>query len=169
MRASKGDHPPSLASRSSLRSMATAAISPVIVQSPAGNPTSGCPIFLDADSWVVWATPFLDWQPTSVGPNGKARMQLESFQAAAAFLPRCKISRSAPDLAAAGVVHVMTVRLSDACWSRILTELSAAQVFAHKASSVYELHSFMENAVFQTPANLELKADDWWEAEAFVL
>ena len=63
----------------------------------------------------------------------------------------------------------MTVRLSDACWSRILTELSAAQVFGHKASSVYELHSFMENAVFQTPANLELKADDWGEAEAFVL
>ena len=42
VRASKGDHPPSLASRSSLRSMATAAISPVIVQSPAGIRRARC-------------------------------------------------------------------------------------------------------------------------------
>jgi hypothetical protein len=92
-----------------------------------------------------------------------------TFQAVKAFLPRCKISRIPADLAAANAVNVLAVRLTDACWSRILTELNSAQVFARTANSVNELHDFLKEANIPTPANLDLVAGDWRNAEAFTL
>ena len=59
--------------------MAAVALQPVVVDSPAGAPTSGCPIFLTANSEVVLATPGLDWQPAPAGPGGAARVQLMTF------------------------------------------------------------------------------------------
>ena len=66
-------------------------------------------------------------------------------------------------------VNVLTVRLTDAAWSRILTELLAAQVFAQTANSLDELHTFMKGATIPTPANLGLVAGDWHNAEAFTM
>ena len=149
--------------------MAAAAPVPVPVDSPAGAPTVDCPIFLAANSDVVNATPSLDWQPAPVGPGGGARVQLKSFQAVKAFLPRCKTARTAADQAAALAVNALTFRLTDACWSRILTELTAAQIFAKTAHSIDELHDAIRDAVIPTPANLDLIAGDWRNAEAFAL
>ena len=149
--------------------MAAVAQQLVVVDSPAGAPTSGCPIFLTANSEVVLATPGLDWQPAPAGPGGAARVQLMTFQATKAFLPRCKISRIPADLAAANAVNALTVRLTDACWSRILTELNSAQVFTRTANSIDELHDFLKEANIPTPANLDLVAGDWRNAEAFTL
>ena len=149
--------------------MAAVALQPVVVDSPAGAPTSGCPIFLAANSEVVSSTPGLDWQPAPAGPGGAARVQLMTFQAIKAFLPRCKISRIPADLAAANAVNALTVRLTDACWSRILTELTSAQVFTRTANSIDELHDFLKEANIPTPANLDLVAGDWRNAEAFTL
>ena len=89
--------------------MAAVALQPVVVDSPAGAPTSGCPIFLAANSEAVSSTPGLDWQPAPAGPGGAARVQLMTFQAVKAFLPRCKISRIPADLAAANAVNALTV------------------------------------------------------------
>ena len=152
-----------------LGAMAAIAPQPVVVDSPAGAPSSGSPIFLTANSEVVSSTPCLDWQPAPAGPGGAARVQLLTFQAVKAFLPRCKISRIAADLTAANAVNVLTVRLTDACWSRVLTELSAAQVFAETSNAIEELHSFLQDANIPTPANLDLVAGDWRHAEAFAL
>ena len=149
--------------------MAAVALQPVVVDSPAGAPTSGCPIFLAANSEAVSSTPGLDWQPAPAGPGGAARVQLMTFQAVKAFLPRCKISRIPADLAAANAVNALTVRLTDACWSRILTELTSAQVFTRTANSIDELHDFLKEANIPTPANLDLVAGDWRNAEAFAL
>ena len=49
------------------------------------------------------------------------------------------------------------------------TLLLAAQVFAQPANSLDELHTFMKDAMIPTPANLELVAGDWRNAEAFVV
>ena len=136
--------------------MAAAVPQPVMVGSPIGAPTADCPIYLDANSPVVLATPCLNWQPAPAGPGGQARMQLMTFQAVSAFLPPCSTSRTAVDQAAANAVNVLTVRLTDAAWSRILTELLAAQVFAQTANSLDELHTFMKGATIPTPANLEM-------------
>ena len=84
-----------------------------------------------------------------------------TFQAVKAFMPRCKVSRIPADLAAANAVNVLTVRFTDACWSRILTELRDAQVFVNAANSISELHDFMKDAAIPTPANLDLVAGDW--------
>ena len=141
----------------------------VAVGSPAGAPSAECPIFLAANSEVVSSTPCLDWQPAPAGPGGEARVQLKTFQAVKAFLPRCKFSRIAADLTAANAVNVLTLRLHDACWSRILTELKAAQVFSKTFNSVDELHDSLKDATIPTPANLDLVAGDWRNAEAFAL
>ena len=149
--------------------MAAVAPQPVVVASPAGNPTAECPIYLAANSGVVSSTPCLDWQPAPAGPGGAARVQLNTFQAVRAFLPRCKISRTPADLAAANAINVLVVRLTDAGWSRILTELQAAQVFATTANSIDELQGFLKEATIPTPANLDVVAGDWRNAEAFAI
>ena len=61
------------------------------------------------------------------------------------------------------------MRLTDSAWSRILTELLTAQVFAQPANSLNELHAFMKDAILPTPASLELVAGDWRHAEAFAV
>jgi len=87
--------------------MAAAVPQPVMVGSPIGAPTADCPIYLDANSPVVLATPCLNWQPAPAGPGGQARMQLMTFQAVSAFLPPCSTSRTAVDQAAANAVNVL--------------------------------------------------------------
>lgn len=149
--------------------MAAAAPPAVVVDSPAGVPTAECPIFLVANSEVVVSTPCLEWLPAPAGPGGAARVQLNTFQAIKAFIPRCKVSRIGADLAAANAINMLTVRLADACWSRILSELQAAQVFSKTANSIGELHDFMKEATIPNPANLDLVAGDWRPAEAFTM
>ena len=151
------------------RTMAAVVPQPVAVSSPIGVPTADCPVYFDANSPVVSATPFLDWQLAPAGLGGQARMPLMTFQAVIAFLPRCSIPRNAADQAAAHAVNVLIVRLTDSAWSRILTELLAAQVFAKPANSLDELHAFMKDAILPTPANLKLVAGDWHHAEAFAV
>ena len=90
--------------------MAAFAPQPVAVGSPAGASTSDCPIFFAASFEAVSSTPCLDWQPVPAGPGGEARVQLETFQAVKAFLPRCR-TRIAADLAAANYGVVPGVRL----------------------------------------------------------
>ena len=57
-------------------------------------------------------------------------MQVMTSQAVIAFFSRCSISRRIVDLTAARAVNALAVRLTDSAWSRILTELLSAQVFA---------------------------------------
>ena len=151
------------------RAMTAVASRPVVVNSPTENPTADCPIYLDADSPVVSATPFLDWQWAPAGPGGQARVQLMTSQAVIAFFPRCSISRRIVDQTAAHAVNALAVRLTDSAWSRILTELLSAQVFARPVNSLDELHASMRDACFPTPARLEIAADDWHHVEAFAV
>ena len=57
-------------------------------------------------------------------------MSLATFQAVKSFLPRCKIARTPADVTAAGNVNLLILRFADAFWARVLTELTAADVFA---------------------------------------
>ena len=146
---------------SHFRAMTAVALQPVVVNSPTEVPTADCPIYLDADSPVVSATLFLGWQQAPVGPGGRARMQLMASRAMIAFFPRCFISRGIVDQTAAHAVNALSARLTDSAWSRILTELLSAQVFARPANSLNELHASMGDACFPTPARLGIAADDW--------
>ena len=125
------------------------AAAPIPVASPPGGVTAGCPIILPASCAAVTSTLlFLDWQPAAAAPGGAAQVQLATFQAVKAFLPRCNVSRIPADLASASAVNVLCVRLTDARWSRILTELDAAQIFSRNRSTVEELHAAIKDAVF---------------------
>ena len=142
------------------------AAAPTPVTSPPGGARPEGPIIRPANCAVVTSTMlFLDWRPAAAAPGGAAQAQLTTFEAVKAFLPRCKVSRQPANLAAAGAVNMLSVRLTDAAWSRILTELDAAQVFAQNRHTVEELHAAAREAVYPNPASLELVAADWRAAE----
>lgn len=141
----------------------------VNVASQAGPDTPENPIFLLATEPLVTATPFLDWRPAPAGAGGAARVSLATFQALRAFIPRASISRVPANVAAASAVHSMTVRLTDACWSRILTELMAANILAQAPIDVSSLWDAMATATFPNPAALELVAGDWRATQPFTI
>ena len=78
-RACGGHVPHRLPSVDRYRTMAAVAPQPVLVDSPAGAPTSDCPIFFFANSEVVLSTPYLDWQPAPAGPGGQARKVVRTW------------------------------------------------------------------------------------------
>ena len=132
---------------------------PIPVTSPGGPDTPEGPIILPANCAVVASTfVILDWQPAAAAPGGGAQVQLPTFAAVKAFLPFCRLSRNPADLAAAGAVNVLEVRLTDAAWSRIFTEMEAAQVFSQSFPTVGGLHKATRDAVYPTIANLEVTA-----------
>ena len=130
----------------------------VVVSSPADPPTAECPIYLPANSALVTITPYLDWLPAPPGPGGSVRVQLSTFQAVRAFLPRCSISRLPADLTAARAINAFTFRLTDGAWTRLLSELHDAGVFAHAQLGVPHLHDCIGEATLPNPANLALVA-----------
>ena len=80
-RASGGLSPLRLPSLDHHEAMAAVAPQPVLVDSPAGAPTSDCPIFLAANSEVVSSTPCLDWQPAQLPANKRTRSQAPELPA----------------------------------------------------------------------------------------
>ena len=139
------------------------------VTSPAGPDVPDNPIYLLATEPLVAGTPFLDWRPAPAGAGGAAQVSLATFQALRAFITRARISRVPADLAAAQAVHALTVRLHDACWSRIFSELMAADILANMPTDVASLWDAMATATYPTPANLDIVAGDWRATQAFVI
>ena len=139
------------------------------VTSPAGPDSPDNPIFLFATEPLVVGTPFLDWRPAPAGAGGAARVSLATFQAIRAFLPRANISRVPADVAAATAVGALSARLTDACWSRILTELVAADILSTSPNDLSSLWDAMALAVLPNPTSLELVAGDWRATQAFVI
>ena len=142
----------------------------VVVTSPAGAVTPESPIWLQANESIVTDTQsFIDWQPAPADAAGAARVSINTFQAVKAFLPRCRLSRNAADIAAATPVNVLVVRFEDAFWSRILTELKASGAFAVALSELGSLHDAISSVAITNPANLEVVAAEWRAAQAFVI
>ena len=142
---------------------------PVVVTSPAGNPPEGF-IYLFANEPAVMSTPFAGWEPAPAAPNGAARVQLSNASAFRSFIPKGNISRVPADLAAARGVGVISLKLSDAAWSRIFTELTASNLFAGQPYA--GLPTFEEELRALTPANpvnLALVAADWRVGVAFAM
>ena len=143
---------------------------PIPVTSPDGPDTPEGPIILPANCAVVTSTfVCLDWQPAAAAPGGGAQVQLPTFAAIKAFVPFCRLSRNPADLAAAGTVNLLCVRLTDAARSRLFTEMDAAQVFAQNFPTVDALHKATRDAVYPNSSNLELVAADWRAAENFTI
>ena len=141
----------------------------VVVTSPAGAATPECPILLLATDPVVVNTLFLDWLPIAAAAGGAAQVSLATFQAVKAFLPRCKIARNPADMTAANNVNLLVLRFEDAFWSRLLTELTAADVFTEAMLDYGSLHEKIAKAVLPNPTNLEIVAADWRAAPAFAV
>ena len=143
---------------------------PTPVTSPGGPDTPEGPIILSANCAVVTSTfVCLDWQPAAAAPGGGVQVQLPTFAAIKAFVPFCRLSRNPADLAATSAVNLLCVRLTDAAWSRLFTEMEAAQVFAQNFPTVDDLHKATRDAVYPNKSSLELVAADWRAAENFTI
>ena len=149
--------------------MAAAAVA---VGSPAGPASPDCSIFLLASDSIVTHTPCLPWLPAPAGAGGAARVQLATYQAVKAFMPLCGLSRTPADLAAARNVSLLTLRMADAAWSRLLTHLKSAGVFSQVRTTVPELHEAIEREVPRPtggPDPAALVAADWNATAAFAV
>ena len=147
-----------------------AGIGPIVVQAHAGPITAECSFFLDAGCEVVVNTTFLGWEPAPAVGGGPPRASLGTFQLLNAFGARL---RSAPLPAAVGAVRAascFTLRLNAAAWSRILTELVLAGVFAGGNVNDYdELQQLMEEATIPNPANLHITDADVAVGQPFII
>ena len=147
--------------------MAAAAVA---VTSPAGPASPDCPIFLEANDSVVTHTPFIPWLPAPAGAGGVAQVQVATYQAVKAFMPRCPLSRIPADLAAARNVNLLTVRLTDVFWSRLLTAQKAANVFSQIRTTRQDLHDAI-GQIPDPPAGgpdpAAILAGDWRNAPPF--
>ena len=141
----------------------------VVVASPAAlSPES--PIYLLANEPLVVATPFIEWSPAPADPGGAARVQSPTCVVVRVFTPKSSISRVPADLAAARAMAALNVRLQDACWSRLFTELTASGLFANGSFQTEALfEEALTDLVLVTPANLAITAADWRAGQAFVL
>ena len=119
----------------------------IIVIPPAEPDSPDNPIFLLTSEPVVTGTLSLDWRPTPAGAGGAARVSLATPQAVRAFLPRANISRAPADVTAATAVGALTVRLTDACRSRVLSELAAANILSSPPSDLVSSWDAMAMAV----------------------
>ena len=142
---------------------------PVQVSSPAGALTKEAPIFLHAAETLVANTQFLPWLPVAAAAGGPALVSLDTFQAVRVFLLAVDISPAAPDVQAAAARNPFTIRLTDNAWSRIFTELKASGYAAAPITSLRDSDRALIALTPVTPANLQLIAADWHQAEAFAV
>jgi hypothetical protein len=147
-----------------------AGIPPIAVHAAGGAITPESPLYLDADCDVVVHTAFLGWAPAPAVGGGPPRAGLSTYQFLYAFGARV---RTAPPPAVVGGVAAaspFTLRLNAAAWSRVLTELVAANVFAGGAINDHtELQRLVEEATLPNPANLQITDADLAAGQPFTI
>ena len=140
------------------------------MQAHAGPITAECSFYLDAGCDVVVTTAFLSWEPAPALGAGPPRAGLSTCQLLYAFGAKL---RTAPPPAVGGAVRTascFTLRLNAAAWSRILTELVLAGVFAGGNVTDYdELQQLIERATFPNPANLHITDADVALGQPFII
>ena len=126
---------------------------------PTSSPT--CPLYLDANSPVVASLTFINWSPAPTAAGAASQLQIDSPTAVRVFIPRCKISRLPADQVACRQRNPMTAALSEAAWTRLLTEYHASSAFVRVHLNLQQWEETLRTLTPVTPANLEIAAGDW--------
>ena len=130
--------------------------------------TDASPICFDPALPCVVLTPFLKWRPAPAGPAGAARVCLFFSEWLAAFGGRLRCGPAAADRAAAAMVNVLTLRLTEDRVRRWMATLQAANVFsaAHNLRKRKDIHRVISTATLP-PAEADVLAADYSEGAQF--
>ena len=111
-------------------------------------------------------TSFLNWATVYNGAAAVASYTLGQSDAKGAFLPRCQFSGDQQTGTLLDGNHVLNVFFNGAFWSRLLTALDAANLFATSMEKIGVLHQRLADLVManpETPSCLEaLKLHRVW-------
>ena len=119
---------------------------PVNVVDPPGPATPDNPILVDANDEVVTNLPWVNWQPAAAA-GGMARVSLTQAEALSTFAIKCKTNRTPADLAAMGPINPITLRLTAAAWSKILTAVRDGGLAGRTLNILEELHAYIKSSV----------------------
>lgn len=127
------------------------------------GPVATRPISVPAnDQLVALTSGFVGWQPAAA-IAGTPQMAVDRSEAAAAFLVRCKLSRSPADMAAAAPSNLLTFNLNDAAWSRILTIIRDGGLALAAPNEPDRLHEYIRAISLPAggPDPFLINATDW--------
>ena len=127
------------------------------------GPVATRPISVPAnDQLVALTSGFVGWQPAAA-IAGTPQMAVDRSEAAAAFLVRCKLSRSPADMAAAAPSNLLTFNLNDAAWSRILTIIRDGGLALAAPNEPDRLHEYIRAISLPAggPDPFMINATDW--------
>ena len=128
------------------------------------------PICVDPALPCVVHTPFLKWRPAPAGPAGAARVCLYSSEWLAAFGGKLRAGPAPADRAAASLVNVLTLRLSEDRVRRWMATLQAANIFsaAHNMRKIKDLHRVIRTTTIP-PTEADVVAGDYSEGAQFII
>jgi hypothetical protein len=120
------------------------------------------PILVDSSSPIVTRLPFLNWVAAGT-VGGIQRSSLSNSEAMAAFAIKCRLDRTPAELAAANIINPLTIGLTDAAWSRLLTEIRDCGFLSINITIMEQLHAYIKSKV----TTAILGAIDWAPAPPF--
>ena len=133
-------------SKSSHRRKMAAAPIPVNVFYPAGPANPKSPLLVDAADDIVVQLPFLPWK--AAPPHGGiACVSIDQSEALVAFCVRCKLDRSPAAIAAMAAINPLTLRLTAAAWSTVLTAVRGGGLAPGRFRILEHLHEHIRSNV----------------------
>ena len=112
-------------------------------------------------------TSFLNWATVYNGAAAVASYTLGQSDAKGAFLPRCQFSGDQQTGTLLDGNHVLSVFFNGAFWSRLLTALDAANLFATSMEKIGVLHQRLADLVMANPGVWRIAHTDIFLGEDF--
>lgn len=125
--------------------------------------TADSPVAIAADHELVTRTEFLPWS-TPIGQP--PQRHLPEHILIKMFLPPCDL-HPATDYQQFSTFNPLTFRLTEAAWSRILSEYCDSGLLQLSFSSPRELRDALCHLTFSNPANLHITPDNITAAETY--
>ena len=112
-------------------------------------------------------TSFLNWATVCNGAAAVASYTLGQSNAKGAFLPRCQFSGDQQTGTLLDGNHVLNVLFNGAFWSRLLTALDAANLFATSMEKIGVLHQRLADLAMANPGVWMVSHSDIFLGEDF--
>ena len=122
--------------------------------------SSSINVIFEATEPLVLQLAFLPWVPIPAAGGAPARKSLTHFQMLSLFIGRCTLEDSLPARTLFGGVSTLTLALTGAFWTRLLTEYIASGLFMNPITSRRGLLRVVNALTFSSPAQLTILVAD---------
>lgn len=140
---------------------------PAIVTHAAGHSPGGL-LYVNADSDVVLATPFLCWEPVPAAAGQPTQVQTTQVQCCAVFLPPMAPS-TAPGAQVARDVSALELLFTGGFWTQVFNEMSVSGLFFSTSRTYQEFLRRLSATTFSNPNNLIFDTNDLLPAQPFTI